>query len=74
MALFSVFTRSYFGLGFTFLTITAEVIGLPQPVVAIICWVKEVDVADEHLQERRARKYTTHERSTGKESKVLYLS
>lgn len=44
-----VFYMSYHGLAFTFLALTGKVIGLSQPAVAVICWIKEVYVADEHL-------------------------
>lgn len=46
----SLFIGSYFGLGFTFLAVTGEVVGLSQPQIAVICWVEEVYVADEHLE------------------------
>lgn len=41
---------SYLGLVFAFLALTGEVIGLSQPVVAVVCWIEEVYVADEHLE------------------------
>lgn len=41
---------SYFGLAFTFLALAGEEIRLSQPVVAVICWIKKVYVADEHLE------------------------
>lgn len=51
---------SYFGLAFTFLAVTGEVIRLSQPVVAVICWIEEVYVADEQLQVQITHKHTQH--------------
>lgn len=44
------FAGTYFGLAFTFLAFTCEIVGLSEPGVAIICWIEQVYVADEHLQ------------------------
>ena len=40
---------SYFGLGFALLTVTGEVVRIPQPAVAVVCRVQDVYVADHHL-------------------------
>ncbi len=55
---------SYLGLAFTFLAVTCEVIGLSQPVVAVVCWIEEVYVADEHLEVEITHKHTAHENPT----------
>lgn len=41
---------SYFGLALAFRTAAGEVIALSQPVIAVICWIEKVYVADEHLR------------------------
>ena len=52
------FMGSYFGPAFTFLAVTGEVIRLSEHVVAVICWVEEVYVADEHLEMQITHKHT----------------
>lgn len=46
----SALLASYLGLRFTFLAVAGEIVGLSQPVVAVVRWVEEVYVADEHLE------------------------
>lgn len=45
-----LFMLSYHGLARTFLAVTGEKIGFSQPVVAVLCRIKKVYVADEHLE------------------------
>lgn len=52
---------SYLGFAFTFLAVTGEVIGLSQPVVAVVCCIEEVYVADEHLEVEITHKHTVPE-------------
>lgn len=42
---------SHHGPAFALLTLAGEIIGLSQPVVAVFCWIEDVDVADEHLRQ-----------------------
>ena len=49
MIVWALIVVSYLGLCLTFLAVTGEVVRLSQPVVAVVCWIEQVDVADEHL-------------------------
>lgn len=52
--------RSHHGPAFTLLTLTGEVIRLPQSVVAVFRWIEDVDVADEHLRQAGNTTEVTH--------------
>lgn len=55
-----VVRMSHHGPALALLTLTGEVIRLSQPVVAVFCWIEDVDVADEHLRQAGNTTEVTH--------------